>query len=707
MEQKIKLPFPADRHSVKASFPSPMQDEVLYETPPTFIWNRADDGATYTLTVTDSQGNTVVKATLDETHYTPTEPLPSGKYKWNVVTDRCERGLQSFEIAQEALIFDRPSAIEVWQGIPRQRPRHLFCKADIEELLSAHKNALITLENNVRMAYSHGFPEPPHFHEDENALPYRKYFGELRDYCDRDLIATALKYALTDDMQAGKHARKLLLTLCNNMLEDDRYLTAGALDAQAGDEIGLSMARCLPSSYDLLYPLLDDDERKTVEKTVYIYGKACLERLRTVDYVNNPANSHAGRLPAYLGEAAVVLCGCEGFDERELISWLDEALKIYCGIFPYYGGADGSWAEGAFYASSYSKWYLPFFSLVERYSGKSLMQRPFYHRFTDFLIHFLHPRYEIHPFGDGYWCSSDSLEWPGFFAQNPYHVYADKFGPEYARELCRSLENQDYYSLHLLDIFLPAPKSKHKSLAKEPTDCALFKHGGFVALHSDLYDDNGITLLARASRFGSDSHRHADQGSFALFAGGTALISPSGYFGFKYGTPHHFEWTNSTEAHNTLLIDGKGQPTFSMYSRAEISDFDPVSKSATFDLSDAYGNMARITRRVELMENGARVTDKIESDTEIEITLPLHTLSEPRVRDDGLVEVTRDGKTLVINPSVCDNISFDGVTDEFATPLNEGVEPKNHVTMQKQYHIYYKSERKAVHSICFEFSILK
>lgn len=707
MEQEIKSPFPADRHSVKANFPSPMPDELLYETPPTFIWNKVDSDELYTLTVTDEHGENIINTTVSTTYYTPSVRLAPGKYTWDVTTATARRGVESFEISKDALFFDRPSAEEVWQGVPSARPRHLFSKSDIPELLALHENALKTLKNNVNMAYAHGFPEPPHFHEDESAVPYRTYFGQLRDFCDRDLIATALMYALTGDIRAGAHARELLLTLCNNMLEDDRYLTAGALDAAKGDEIGLSMARCMPSAYDLLYPILSDTERKTVEKIIYIYGSACRERLREVDYVNNPANSHAGRLPAYLGEAAVVLKGCDGFDEGELISWLKEALDIYCGIFPYYGGADGSWAEGAFYASSYTKWYLPFFSLVERYTQKSLMQRPFYHRFTDFLIHFVHPRYEIHPFGDGYWCNSDSPEWPGFFAQNPFHVYADKFGPEYAKELCRTLEDQSYYSLHLLDIFLPSPKSTHRSIAKPPKNASYFNYGGFIALHSDLYDDDGITLLARASRFGSDSHRHADQGSFALFSGGTALVCPSGYFGFKYGTEHHFEWTNSTEAHNALLIDGVGQPEFSMYSRASVSYFDENEKRAVIDLSDAYPGAHRIKREIELLENGARITDTVESDEPTEITLPIHTLSEPRVRDDGMVEVTRDGKTLVINPSVSDEITLDRISDEFRVPLNRGVEPKNAVTMPKQYHIYYKSERKTTHNISFEFLIKK
>ena len=77
-----------------------------------------------------------------------------------------------------------------------------------------------------------------------------------------------------------------------------------------------------------------------------------------------------------------------------------------------FGGPDGGWAEGMFYASSYTKWYLPFFSAVERFSGASYLKRPFYQRLIRYFQHFCPPNWEIHPFGDGYWCRSDDAEWP-------------------------------------------------------------------------------------------------------------------------------------------------------------------------------------------------------------------------------------------------------------------------------------------------------
>ena len=130
---------------------------------------------------------------------------------------------------------------------------------------------------------------------------------------------------------------------------------------------------------------------------------------------------------------------------EEAILWLSYALEIYGGIFPYFGTPDGGWAEGPFYGSSYTKWFLPFFSAVERFGGTRFLDRPFYQKAAKFFIHFADPDYEIHPFGDGYWCHPEDAEWPGFFAQSPCRFYAERFGPEAARKMVRDTAEPELY----------------------------------------------------------------------------------------------------------------------------------------------------------------------------------------------------------------------------------------------------------------------
>ena len=107
-----------------------------------------------------------------------------------MITDTgLRRGVQHFDISPDAVYFRRPDAKMVLDSIPETRPRHLFAKADIPGILAAHQMDLEVLRRNVEMAYAHGLPDPPRYHEDPKALPYREYFGLHRDYCDRDLVA--------------------------------------------------------------------------------------------------------------------------------------------------------------------------------------------------------------------------------------------------------------------------------------------------------------------------------------------------------------------------------------------------------------------------------------------------------------------------------------------------------------------------------------
>lgn len=695
------LTLPKNRIDDRQNFPFPLDNATVYETPPTLIWTPLPDSKSFTVTVWDASGREVVSAKTEGSHFYDKVRWAAGEYTWDVSDDLGrKRGVQRFTISPDAVFFDRPTAEEILSRVPSEHPRDLFSREDVPSILKAREKELETLKRTIAIALENPLPEPPKFQHGAGHLPYREYFGRFRDTCDRDLVALALGYALLGDEKAGEKGKKLLLTLC-----DMNPLGPCSLLGRWGDEIGLSMARCLPAVFDLLYPTLDEKQRRYVAETVAVYAEQCKERLEITDYAKNPKASHAGRIPAYLGEAAIVLRGEGVRSDEALRGWLEYALDIYCGPFPHYGTPDGAWAESAFYATSYTKWYLPFFSAVERFSGKSLFHRPFYMRYSQFALHFCHPDYEIHPFGDGYWCNPEDEEWPGFFAQNPYRVYAERFGPAPARELMQRLASPDIFKLHLLDVFLPKGKDEcGNALTGDAGECAVFCDGGYVAMHTDMGAKDDICLLARATPFPYGSHRHADQGSFALFFGGKALISPSGYFGRQYGTKHHYEWTNTTKAHNVPLINGKGQ-TGKLSSVGKIIDYDLKSRSCTLDLSALYDGISKFTRRFELDKGGLTLTDEIISDEPVSILYPLHSLSEPCVRD-GNVSIERGTARLDVK-LLTGELTLSEITDEYDVSLNDGEPEEFAVTMPKQYHVYYTEKAKTHHTIKMRFEIGK
>ena len=693
--------FSAKQTRAGQLFPAPAPEETVMETPPVFSW-LAEGKHTYTVTVWDASGNTVWQGTTEQAAVVPEILLSPGTYTWDVTAEGEARGVQRFAISPDAVRFLRPTAEEILAAVPAGHPRHLFTPAEIPGILASHEPELRVLRRNIEQAYRDGLPEPPMYHRDPDALPYREYFGRYRDYCDRNLVALALGYALLGDEKAGAFGRELFLTICDWNPEGPCSLCGPF----RGDEIGLSNARCLPAVYDMLWPLLNEGERRFAAGVVMAYGFQCERQLSRLDFIANPGNSHAGRLPAYLGEAALVLSDSGVLPEDVCRRWLTYAADVYGGIFPYFGTPDGGWAEGVFYSASYTKWYLPFFSAVERYTGKSYLSRPFYRNLSRFFVHFADPNRENHPFCDGYWCHPEDAEWPGFFAQDPLGVYARRYGSALARKRQRETPEPELYLLHLMDTFLPVPEDS--AAAPPEANMAVFPHAGFAAMHTDLADgENDFACLIHATKFGSGSHRHADQGSFALFHGSTALISPSGYFGREYGTAHHMQWTNATKAHNCVLIDGQGQGIRDFTAVGQITDWGQRHNIqwVNMDLSGAYPMLKKYTRSVRMFSRTVIVEDHMEAAEPVQADYLLHTLSRPAA-DGSTAVVERNGRKLRITP-IAGGLGDCQIADEYDTPLNEGVPEAYQVSMPPQFHMaWHTTEKKTRHCIIVRYDLL-
>lgn len=685
------------RTSGSQIFPAPADGAVIEETPPVFSFLRDGKEKKYRVVVQDRSGKIVFEAETEKNHVVPKEPLKPGKYRWNLLCGEEERGWQEFAISENAAVILRKDAETVFCAVPDVRPRHLFFKEDIPGILKKRKAETEVLKRNIEAACARELPKPPLFYSFEDGLPYREYFGEYREYCDRDMVACALGYALLGDEGAGKKAKELLLTICSWNPDGPC-----AVNAPWNDEIGLSNARCIPAVYDMLYDILTDQQRYIAEKTIIAYAEQCEERLRALDFAENPGDSHAGRLPAYLGEAALVLKGSTYIKEEILIRWLSYALEIYGGIFPFYGTADGGWAEGPFYASSYTKWYLPFFMAVERFADVRFLDRPFYQRLPQFLLHFAEKERENHPFGDGYWCGSEDPEWKGFFAQNPFRLYAERFGPEEARIKAEQYAAPELFELHLLDVFLPEGRMPERGLTGEACAMAVFEGAGLASCQTNVADQaHGTGLLVRASRFGSVSHQHADQGSFALIRNNKVLITPSGYFGRCWGTKHHRNWTRTTKAHNCILVNGRGQETDSFRAAGRFTDWKHEENKRFFlrlDLREAYPMLEFYERSFELTEKELVIRDEIRSKEACEISWLLHMLDRPALQEDGTLVLEHGGERAVVFPDK----AFCGtpdITGRFGTDVNEGVEEAFRVSMEDQYHVTFITQKKKQHYI--------
>ena len=312
-------------------FPFPADGETVYENPPCLIWlsDKENDGSGYTVTLNGKDGF-VREYHSDKAYFSPDEILPAGEYEWDVASGDKMRGKQKFTIAGNAVIFERPTAKEMFDAIDETvHPRALFFAEDIPEIIENHKNDIEVLKRNIAVAIEDGLVKPPYDPSFEiGATGYihlrpRKYSNIMRNYVDRNLVALGLGWRLLGDRTAAEHGKRLLLEISSWNHHDDSLTIFG----KGGDEAGLSIARVFAIAYDLLFDVMDEQERQTVLKTVSTVARYTYDRIIEDDFENLPGNSHTGRIPAYLGMMAVMLKGYE--DDATVLLYLDTAMQIY------------------------------------------------------------------------------------------------------------------------------------------------------------------------------------------------------------------------------------------------------------------------------------------------------------------------------------------------------------------------------------------
>lgn len=87
-----------------------------------------------------------------------------------------------------------------------------------------------------------------------------------------------------------------------------------------------------------------------------------------------------------------------------------------------------------------------------------------------------------------------------------------------------------------------------------------FKDCGEMVANSNMRNlKKNVSLSFRSSPFGSGNHTHSDQNAFNLHYGGEAIYHAVGHY-MNFSDPHNLLSYRNTRAHNTMLINGIGQP---------------------------------------------------------------------------------------------------------------------------------------------------
>ena len=232
-------------------------------------------------------------------------------------------------------------------------------------------------------------------------------------------------------------------------------------------------------------------------------------------------------------------------------------------------------------------------------------------------------------------------------------------------------------------------------------DSKVFRGVGWAGLHSHLSDPGNDTfMLFKSSPYGSVSHSHADQNSFVIFKGGVALAIPSGYYGPSYGMPHHAEWTRSTKANNSVLVNGKGQVIRDEKASGEIIRFEERS-SHTYLVGDAtpayQGLLKSFKRHILFLRPGVfLLLDELEAPSAVNFQWMLHAFDKMKV-DGRKVISQKDGARLSIWFESSQDLVL-SQTDQFDIPYNEGIPEEFHIEVENHWHMTAETVDQAARS---------
>jgi hypothetical protein len=683
-------------------FPAPADGQTLGINPDGFIWLPVDGAETYRLEVrNDATGRLALDRRTDDHYLVPPQPFPAGDYRWRFRaydesgTPIGTREWWSFSVPEECPEAACPSAETVLEDLPEDHPRLVFRPDELdavrERIESTQSGKLDELESLVDRAYEMGMPPKPTFHladtERERRQRYMTYYREHREYVVENLRACALYYLLFDDEEAGAFAREMLLHVCGFNPEGPN-----SLEYLWGDEPGLAYARVLPEIYDWTYDRYTEKERTYIEKTLVRYTEMTYERLLDVDYTVDPTRSHPARLPGFLGQQVLLLH--HRLPEAE--EMLQHALDVFNTFYPHWGGDDGGWAEGPNYSTPYNSVYFPFFTTFEKHTDFSFWDRPFYRQITDFWLHTIPPNAEDMPFGDGHDTGPrddpSEVDRLRFILNFHASVYDD---PRLAAR-ADQFATEGLDTTRLVEEFIHAPTDP----VEDPGDCEtsqsqLFGDVGWAAMHTDVMaPDEDTYLVFRSSPYGNVSHSHNNQNTFAIAAAGDSLAISTGHRP-QHGCPHHEGWTQTTEAHNSILVDGNGQERGTQATGA-ITAFDDRDEYVYLcgDAADAYSDpLERFDRHVLFVRPDLFVIyDDLVANEPVPFTWLLHGHEEPDLDvDSNRIDFHRGDAHLATEVFASTDLSISH-TDEYTPPVNEGMIEELRMDVPPTHHVYAETE---------------
>ena len=492
--------------------------------------------------------STLLSDTVTWCMYNPHQTLSTGRWYWRYrnVTATGQKGEWSetipFEVKADASAFVTPAFDVFKQNLPTHHPR-LFCFVD-PDLEQARKT--VTSHSEYRKLIGRAQSAMLDASEYQSLIsPYKEAnMSKVEQYADFLYQA----YLLTNEDKYADKLREVLHLMATSQLTDGEVFSSN---------FGSSyIAGALMIPYDALYDKLTNEERTAVERKLGQIAAYYFDAYRGKQENHIFDNHFWQRNMRTLFQISLLL-----YDKVTYTALANESLEYYYELWTARAPAggfnrDGAWINGMTYFNANVKtlFYMPLmFSYI---TGQNFLSHPWYQHAGQALTYNWLPNSKSIGFGD----NSEKYDAPTrqrlAFADFLAREVQDPYAGWYAGT-CSS-EVQDDFEMRLYR--MTTRKTYTTQLPTDSPKLKWYEDIGQVVMHSHLTEtDKNLTVSFRSSTFGSGSHTLADQNSFNLLYKGKAAYYHSGYY-LNFSDAHNLMSYRHTRAHNSILINGIGQP---------------------------------------------------------------------------------------------------------------------------------------------------
>lgn len=527
--------------------PYPQQEHTIYINPAPLLVPVGMRKADFLQFALSQDSNFPASATIQSKPvpwcmFSPHRILASGTWYWRFRsisksgTELAWSDTYSFSVTDEIPQFVTPPYEDFRKNLPNGYPR-MYCfmeeglrkaPATIKEHPEC-KDLITRAETALNTDY------------ETNPRPY-EVAGKMGQMAN--LLYTAYR-GTGEQIYADKmlaYVRALLTSTPDEKLTNDFY---------CGDVLFL-----FTHVYDVCYNQLTADERKQLEKSVFRIAKYHHNIQRKGMEENHIFDNHYWqRAFREMLQVGLMFADTNAMAEE----MLEYCYELWATRAPASGfNRDGEWhnGHGYFNANVKSLWYVP--ELMSYMTGTDFLQHPYYQNLGKALVYAWPPSSMSAGFGDGNESSSTPPRQRVALADYIARETADPYAIWYCNENNNAAEDFDMrlYRIGKSDKTYPADQPLPVNAPK----AIWFEDLGEMAAHSNLPNHpENLFLSFRSSSFGSGSHTLSDQNSFNLHFRGIPVYRSTGYY-LNFYDPHNLLSYRHTRAHNTILVDGIGQP---------------------------------------------------------------------------------------------------------------------------------------------------